>query len=355
LLQLLAEKAAAMFALRRMPRVVVSKERISPVASGVLRPTVVLPVEVAEKVCAEELFAVLAHEFAHLRRRDPLVGWVLAVCEALYFFHPILYLAKRRALFERERACDDWVVAAGKTRPSTYANALVSAAEICRTFRSRVGPVGVVAESFTDLKKRLIAIGSNLKPKARLSLTAAVALLIIVGICAPGIVLTTRPTTAAQPDKLEPGLVLHYSFDTDKGRKVTDLSGMGNHGKVSSGTYVANGKIGKAMYFNGDGDYIDIGDDPSIQTDVFTLTAWIKTSDKSLKFKDRPILSFADLSCVVSVRPDGGVLYEVSREKIGGAGTTDVRTGQWVFVAVTRDSEGEGVVTSPPFSLTAAK
>jgi thiol-disulfide isomerase/thioredoxin len=211
---LLAKKAGAMFALRPMPRVVVSKEKISPVACGILRPTVVLPAEVAEKVCAEELFAVLAHEFAHLRRRDPLVGWVLAVCEALYFFHPILYLAKRRALFERERACDDWVVAAGKAKPSTYANALVSAAEICRTFRSRVGPVGVVAESFTDLKKRLVAIGSHLKPKARLSLTAVIVLVIIGGICAPGIILTAR--TESEPEAGKQATANPSERDTEK-------------------------------------------------------------------------------------------------------------------------------------------
>jgi hypothetical protein len=43
--------------------------------------------------------------------RDHLVGWVLAICEVIYFFHPVFYFVKRRILFEREIACDDWVIA----------------------------------------------------------------------------------------------------------------------------------------------------------------------------------------------------------------------------------------------------
>ena len=135
--------------------------------------------------------AILTHEFAHLRRRDTLVGWILALCEAVYYFHPVFHLTKRRILFERERATDDWVLAAGSKR-SVYADALIDAAEICRDFSAKLGPVGVVAESFTDLRQRLGAIATNLKPRARLS-KVAFALLVVAGVmCVPGFVLTAR-------------------------------------------------------------------------------------------------------------------------------------------------------------------
>ena len=112
-------------------------------------------------------------------------------------------MAKQRILFEREKACDNWVVATSRTKRSIYANALISAADACRGFSAKVGPVGAVAESFGDLKKRLIAISRNLKPKARLS-TSALLLLVIVGaICVPGIVLTARPADADEPATLE--------------------------------------------------------------------------------------------------------------------------------------------------------
>jgi beta-lactamase regulating signal transducer with metallopeptidase domain len=129
---------------------------VSPFLFGVFRPVLVVPAGLIANVSSEALYAVFAHEFAHLRRRDPLIGWILAICEAVYFFHPAFYFVRRRILFERERACDNWVVAASKTRRSIYANALISAADACRGFSAKVGPVGAVAESFGDLKRRLM-------------------------------------------------------------------------------------------------------------------------------------------------------------------------------------------------------
>jgi len=194
----LTQKAATMLGLRRIPRILVTEESVSPFLFGVLRPALVIPAGLVGKVRGEALFAVFAHEFAHLRRQDPLVGWVLAICEVIYFFHPVFYFVKRLILFERERACDDWVVATSKARRSIYANALISAADVCRTFSTNIGPAGVVAESFGDLKKRLIAIYSNSRPKTRLSMTALILLIIIGVICVPGIVLTACQTTRAE-------------------------------------------------------------------------------------------------------------------------------------------------------------
>jgi beta-lactamase regulating signal transducer with metallopeptidase domain/peroxiredoxin len=193
----LTQKAATMLGLRRLPRILVTEESVSPFLFGVLQPVLVIPVGLVSKVSDDALLAVCAHEFAHLRRRDPLVGWVLAVCETFYFFHPVIYFVKRRILFEREKACDECVIAISKARRSIYANALVSAADVCRTFSAKIDPVGVVAESFGDLKKRLIAIGSNLEPKTRLSVSALIMLIIIGAICVPGVVLTTHSKAMA--------------------------------------------------------------------------------------------------------------------------------------------------------------
>ena len=149
-----AQAAGAALGVRHLPRVLVTRECISPFLFGVWKPVLVVPERLVSNVHTEEVIAVLAHEFAHLRRRDPLIGWLLAICEAVYFFHPVFYSVKRRILFERERACDSWgVVTSSETRSGVYANALISAADLCRGFRANVGPVGVVAESFGDLKK----------------------------------------------------------------------------------------------------------------------------------------------------------------------------------------------------------
>ncbi len=137
-------------------------------------------------------------------------------------------------------------------------------------------------------------------------------------------------------------VVLHYSFDDDQGRRVTDCSGRGNHGQIRSGTYVSSGKVGRAMAFNGEGDYIDIGDHPDTQTEVFTLSTWIKTNDMRERWQS--IVSFEAQSYAVSILPNGHVHYGWQNVKQGVEGHSDVRSGDWVFVVVTRDDDHKACI-----------
>ncbi|MHC4213408.1 MAG: M56 family metallopeptidase, partial [Planctomycetota bacterium] len=199
--------AAASLRLRHVPRILVTEKEISPFVFGIIRPCIVLPKVLMNKDQAEALSAVLAHESAHLHRRDLLTGWILAICELIYFFHPILYFVKRNILIEREKACDEYVLAVDRSKRGIYANALIDAAQICRSLKNRLTPLSVIAESFTDLKKRLIAIGTNNNPKADLSTKTLILLILISIICLPGVAIKARETAPERqsPDSyLEP-------------------------------------------------------------------------------------------------------------------------------------------------------
>jgi hypothetical protein len=74
---------------------------------------------------------------------------------------------------------------------------------------------------------------------------------------------------------LSDGLVLDYSFATDDGGTVKDLSGHGNDGKVFGAAHVANGVSGGAYDFNGQGDYIRVPLSPSLHWSKFTASAWV--------------------------------------------------------------------------------
>ena len=74
---------------------------------------------------------MLLHELAHIQRGDlPLQTLLLLAC-ALQWFNPLIWLAYRRLIIERERACDDMVLAAG-VRPATYARDLLQTAGLAR-------------------------------------------------------------------------------------------------------------------------------------------------------------------------------------------------------------------------------
>lgn len=68
--------------------------------------------------------SVLAHERAHVRRRDGFVLPLAHLVSALLWFHPLVAAALRRLHLETERACDDAVLRSG-ARPSDYARGLV--------------------------------------------------------------------------------------------------------------------------------------------------------------------------------------------------------------------------------------
>ncbi len=197
-----ATRVGGTIGLSAIPRIVITDENVSPFVLGVLRPAVVLPKRLVSQVSSEKLSAVLAHEFAHLRRKDPLLGCVLAFWEAIYFFHPIVYLAKRALLFEREKACDDWALTYTKTKPSAYASALVASAQLCGRADARIPFAGIVAESFTDLKRRLLAIGSEWKPRARVSWWVYVSMALLGVISAPRIVLSSVKSDPASPTSI---------------------------------------------------------------------------------------------------------------------------------------------------------
>jgi HEAT repeat protein/beta-lactamase regulating signal transducer with metallopeptidase domain len=129
-----------------------------PMAWGLVRPTVLMPAD-ADNWPADRLRIVLLHELAHVRRRDCLTHLLAQTACAVYWFHPLAWLAARRARRERERACDDLVLSAG-TRGSDYAEELLQIARVARTgrFRAVLAGATLAMAHRSQLEGRLLAI-----------------------------------------------------------------------------------------------------------------------------------------------------------------------------------------------------
>ena len=104
--------------------VAASAEIASPITLGVRRPVLLLPSELDTNLLGEDLDAALAHEFAHMRRRDFAKNLAYEVLSLPIAFHPLLWLTRRHMAESRELVCDAMAadVVAGRQR---YARSLL--------------------------------------------------------------------------------------------------------------------------------------------------------------------------------------------------------------------------------------
>lgn len=146
--------------LAELPRLRLSRRLPMPFACGLFRPAIVLPGE-AETWSAERRHAVLCHELAHLSRRDLAMNLLSQCALAVYWFHPLMWIAIRRLRVESERACDDLVLNTG-TRASEYADHLL---QILRAVSRAPMPAAVLPFAQRgEFEGRVLAI---LEPHAR--------------------------------------------------------------------------------------------------------------------------------------------------------------------------------------------
>lgn len=108
------------------PTVFESEQFSGPVTLGLWSPSIFLPGEY-RRWTGLRLRSVLAHECAHIVRRDTLWTWLVALTRAIYWFHPAAWLIQQRTAVLMEQACDDFAVrAVGDS--GEYAQALVATA-----------------------------------------------------------------------------------------------------------------------------------------------------------------------------------------------------------------------------------
>lgn len=149
-----AAAVAGELGLRRLPRLSRCEQLKTPIAFGWWRPEASLPARVDE-LDGPSLRAMLAHEFAHLRRRDPAVLALVSLLQALFPWQILLPLVRRRWLRLVELRCD--AIAADRTSPTAVARCLLEVAGWLQAERPSPGPALGMAARPSSLRDRIEA------------------------------------------------------------------------------------------------------------------------------------------------------------------------------------------------------
>lgn len=155
--QLHFRRLCATHGIRRRPQLLVSSHVSGPMSLGFLRPAIVIPSTLLEKLSHPELEQIVLHELAHLHRRDDWSNLAQKLIEAVLPVQPAIYWLGYQMSWVREMACDDWVIAATGT-PRSYAAALTKVAELSQWQRTgflAAGAAGNRSQLFRRVRQML--------------------------------------------------------------------------------------------------------------------------------------------------------------------------------------------------------
>jgi Zn-dependent protease with chaperone function len=114
------------------PLVVLDEDAMVLQCAGVRRPSVVVSRAACDALDDQELEGALAHEIAHLERRDPALGWILIGVRVLLWFNPVVQVVARGVTQELERRADERAAEATGDR-------VALAAALLKVFRATDG------------------------------------------------------------------------------------------------------------------------------------------------------------------------------------------------------------------------
>ncbi|MDJ0839873.1 MAG: M56 family metallopeptidase [Acidobacteriota bacterium] len=130
ILQSMTNDMAKRLGMKTSPRAFTTEARLTPMVwwvGGDIR--IIIPSILLDRMKAQEFQWVLAHELAHVRRRDYLVRWLEWPVSIFFWWNPLVWWAKSNLRINEELCCDSLVVAGLQPKSRTYAASLLEAIE----------------------------------------------------------------------------------------------------------------------------------------------------------------------------------------------------------------------------------
>jgi TonB family protein len=155
-----------------------SSRIFSPVTMGLRRKLILLPASMGEHLPAADLHTVIAHEFAHIRRKDFLKNLLYQLLSLPVTYHPLLWLTRARIMESREMVCDQ--MATATTGRNEYAQSLLRLASLLVAGKLHTTPHTIGIFDANVFERRLMNLTENpknIQGAARVAIVAACAVM----------------------------------------------------------------------------------------------------------------------------------------------------------------------------------
>jgi beta-lactamase regulating signal transducer with metallopeptidase domain len=202
---LLAESCASVAAtlgVRRVVRCCVVDARTTPLLWAWRQPLVVVPRPLIDELGPEQLRGIVAHELAHLLRRDYWTNLFVFLVKAMLWWNPVVWWADRELRAAQELCCDAMAIACSHTTRRSYATTLLKALDFIQAEPIALGALATGMGSRKAVLRRFEMIGET-RLSYRLSRWSS---LVLVALAIPLVCIPVRaeekgPADAGDKDR----------------------------------------------------------------------------------------------------------------------------------------------------------
>jgi TonB family protein len=216
-----------------------------PATIGLRRPTLLMPPAFLRRLSPDEVNAVLAHELAHIARRDFAKNLFYGIVSLPIAYHPLLALSRARLAETRELVCDAMAAEAAGGR-DVYARSLLRLAGALTDHPAPrvLHAIGILDANIFERRVMYLTRKSlSISASRRIALTAVCALLALA-TCASALALRID-VKATQPASTTPGKI-HVKADAlTLVNKVTPVYPVAAKKDRVSGTVLLSATIAK--------------------------------------------------------------------------------------------------------------
>lgn len=154
----------------------------SPSICGILKPKILIPMNIANNACDEEFRHIIMHELFHLKNKDIIINWLIALLWAIYWFNPILLYAFHKIKQDCEISCDYQVIShLNKGDNIKYGNTIIKMLELSGDNQRLAGTTPMLTNS-SEIKRRLIMIAKYKKVSIKNILIGSIIVAVIGGL-----------------------------------------------------------------------------------------------------------------------------------------------------------------------------